>query len=168
MHCILTNQRRSFLYVAYLKVAARQVSVRCQQVSISMEVGRKDPWKRKRGLNLPSNRSKLNLSSIESGHGSSFLFSISLVSVLRLGFLYTTNAFILAIIFVFFFEDNLIFSITCVLYIYIRISIILESFFCYVSVIRPQGYYITFNFDTFFSRIFLLQKFSKAKFNHRK
>lgn len=106
--------------------------------------------------------------SIESGHGSSFLFSISLVSVLRLGFLYTTNAFILAIIFVFFFEDNLIFSITCVLYIYIRISIILESFFCYVSVIRPQGYYITFNFDTFFSRIFLLQKFSKAKFNHRK
>lgn len=88
--------------------------------------------------------------------------------VLRLGFLYTTNAFILAIIFVFFFEDNLIFSITCVLYIYIRISIILESFFCYVSVIRPQGYYITFNFDTFFSRIFLLQKFSKAKFNHRK
>lgn len=92
--------------------------------------------------------------SIESGHGSSFLFSISLVSVLRLGFLYTTNAFILAIIFVFFFEDNLIFSITCVLYIYIRISIILESFFCYVSVIRPQGYYITLNFDTFFFRVY--------------
>lgn len=92
--------------------------------------------------------------SIESGHGFSFLFSISLVSVLRLGFLYTTNAFILAIIFVFFFEDNLIFSITCVLYIYIRISIILESFFCYVSVIRPQGYYITLNFDTFFFRVY--------------
>lgn len=77
IRCILTNQRRSFLYVAYLKVATRQVSVRCQQVSISMEVGRKDPWKRKRGLNLSSNRLKLNLS-IEDGH--SFLFSISLVS----------------------------------------------------------------------------------------
>lgn len=56
--------------------------------------------------------------------------------------------------FCFFFEDNLIFSITCVLYIYIRISIILESFFCYVSVIRPQGYYITLNFDTFFFRVY--------------
>lgn len=50
IRCILTNQRRSFLFVAYLKVAARQVSVRCQQVSISMEVGRKDPWKRKWGI----------------------------------------------------------------------------------------------------------------------
>ena len=45
-------------------------------------------------------------------------------------------------------------STPCVLYIYIRISIILESFFCYVSVIRPQGYYITLNFDTFFFRVY--------------
>ena len=33
-------------------------------------------------------------------------------------------------------------------------NIILESFFCYVSVIRPQGYYITLNFDTFFFRVY--------------
>lgn len=83
---ISTNQRRSFLYVAYLKVATRQVSVRCQQVSISMEVGRKDPWRRRKWrLNLPSNRVKLNLS-IERGHiapaSSYFLF----LSFLRLGY----------------------------------------------------------------------------------
>lgn len=86
IRCISTNQRRSFLYVAYLKVAARQVSVRCQQVSISMEVGRKDPWRRRKWrLNLPSNRVKLNLSIEHSGHTSSFfLFSISLVFKVRL------------------------------------------------------------------------------------
>lgn len=116
MHCILANQRRSFLYVAYLKVAARQVSVRCQQVSISMEVGRKDPWKRKRGLNLPSNRSKLTyLSKVATVSAFYFLF-LSYRFEVRFPLHY--ECFYSRDNFCFFFEDNLIFSITCVIYIY--------------------------------------------------
>lgn len=109
IRCILTNQRRSFLFVAYLKVAARQVSVRCQQVSISMEVGRKDPWKRKWGIK--SSFKSLEIESIYR-KWSQFQLSIFYFSriVLRLGFFYSTNVFILAIIFFFFFKDNLTFQ----------------------------------------------------------